>query len=108
MATFNQNGVQFTATQGQSLPNKYGNGNNGDFADAETDGVEKFVNAVEIDWNTAKLGDAVTALSANVQEGVAVSNITETGDLLKVVAQLQAQVNVLTNLVKGLYATLAS
>lgn len=110
MATFNQNGIDFTATNTNSAakPNKFYNGNNGNFADAETDGVELFVNAVEIDWNTAKLGDAITALSANVQEGVAVSNITTTGELLKVVAQLQAQVNVLTNLVKGLYATLAS
>ena len=29
---------------------------NGDFSDAEDDGVEPFVNAVEIDWNGAKLG----------------------------------------------------
>ena len=65
-------------------------------------------NAIEIDWNGAKLGDAITALSTNVQEGVAVSNITTTGELLKVVAQLQAQVNTLTTLVKGLYASLAS
>ena len=66
------------------------------------------VNAVDIDWNEAKLEDAITALSTNVQEGVAVSNITTSGDLLKVVAQLQAQVNTLTTLVKGLYAALAS
>ena len=66
------------------------------------------VNAVDIDWNEAKLEDAITALSTNVQEGVAVSNITTSGDLLKVVAQLQAQVNTLTTLVKGLYASLAS
>lgn len=73
-----------------------------------TEKYDNVINAIDIDWNTAKLEDAITALSANVQEGVAVSNITTTGELIKVVAQLQAQVNVLTNLVKGLYATLAS
>ena len=30
---------------------------NGDFSDAATDGVVPFVNAVEIDWNGAQLGD---------------------------------------------------
>ena len=84
----------------------------GPFGFAGTSGVDPefggAINAVDIDWNDAKLGDAITALSANVQEGVAVSNITTTGELLKVVAQLQAQVNVLTTLVKGLYASLAS
>lgn len=49
MATFNQNGIQFTATKGSVLPGKYGNGSNGGFNDAEIDGVELFVNAVEID-----------------------------------------------------------
>ena len=55
MATFTLNGIQFTATKGQSLPAKYGNGNNVDFAAAGTDGVKPFVNAVEIDWNGAVL-----------------------------------------------------
>ena len=54
MASFTQDGIQFTSVlKGQSLPNKYGNGNNGDFADAAIDGVEPFINAVEIDWNSA-------------------------------------------------------
>ena len=30
---------------------------NGDFEYAEEDGVQPFVNAVEIDWNGAQLGD---------------------------------------------------
>jgi len=52
MASFKQDGIQFTSVlPGQKLPNKYGNGNNVDFADAATDGVEPFINAVEIDWN---------------------------------------------------------
>ena len=56
MASFKQDGIQFTSVfPGQKLPNKYGNGNNVDFADAATDGVEPFINAVEIDWNGAQL-----------------------------------------------------
>ena len=82
MATFNQNGVQFTATQGQSLPNKYGNGYNGDFTDAETDGVEKFVNAVDIDWNEADLSSAASSF-ANAADTAPVSTITTTGELVK-------------------------
>lgn len=56
MATFRQNGIQFTATNnGIQKVSKFYNGNNGTFSDAETDGVESFVNAVEIDWNSAKI-----------------------------------------------------
>lgn len=56
MATFSQNGIQFTASKtGNPLPGKYGNGDNGNFNDAENDGVYTFVNAVEIDWNGADL-----------------------------------------------------
>lgn len=43
-------------TVGTALGGKYYNGNNGNFSDAATDGVETFVNAVEIDWNGAQLG----------------------------------------------------
>ena len=72
----------------------------------EGDTPSVLVNGVEIDWNGAELDAAVQSLESNVQEGVAVSNINTTGDLIKVVAQLQAQVNVLTTLVKGLYNAL--
>lgn len=40
---------------GTALGGKYYNGNNGNFSDAATDGVETFVNAVEIDWNGAQI-----------------------------------------------------
>ena len=54
MASFIQDEIQFTSVlKGKGLPGKYGNGNNGNFADAATDGVEPFINAVEIDWNDA-------------------------------------------------------
>ena len=42
-------------TVGTALGGKYYNGNNGNFSDAATDGVETFVNAVEIDWNGASI-----------------------------------------------------
>jgi len=62
MSTFNLDGIQFTADNNSlgiagKKTLKFGNANNGDFADAAADGVEKFVNAVEIDWNGMVLGD---------------------------------------------------
>ena len=66
------------------------------------------VNTVSIDWNNAQLQSAVQSLESNLQEGVAVSEITTSGDLLKVIAQLQAQVNTLTVLIKGLYNGLSA
>ena len=66
----------------------------------------RFINAIDVDWNGAELAAAVQSLESDVKEGVAVSDINTTGDMLKVVAQLQAQVNVLTTLVKGLYNAL--
>lgn len=74
MATFTLNGIQFTATKGQSLPNKYGNGNNGTFSDAGTDGIEPFVNVVDIDWNGAVLPDG------NIQTAGSVT-INTTGEI---------------------------
>ena len=60
MATFNQNDIQFTATPGQLKPaGKISKASNGDFSDAATDGVESFINAVEIDWNGAEVEENV-------------------------------------------------
>ena len=47
-------------TVGTALGGKYYNGNNGNFEYAATDGVETFVNAVEIDWNGAQLKNGST------------------------------------------------
>ena len=55
MATFSQNGIQFTATKGNVLPGKYSNGYNDEFNTAQIDGVEPLINAVEIDRNGANL-----------------------------------------------------
>lgn len=60
MSQFVLNGIQFTAdnstlkTAGAKTV-KFGITDNGNFSDAATDGVETFVNAVEIDWNGAQL-----------------------------------------------------
>ncbi len=56
--SYTTNGITFsTITVGSQLEDKYGNGNNGDFKFAAQKGVQPFVNAVEIDWNGAQLGD---------------------------------------------------
>lgn len=64
MAIFKQNNIQFTAdnktllTAGQKTT-KFGIVTNGDFSkrgDGKTP-VTPFVNAVEIDWNGAQLGE---------------------------------------------------
>lgn len=76
MATFTLNGIQFTATKApQQLPNKYGNGKNGDFEDAGTDGVKPFVNAVEIDWNGAVLPNSDITAGGQI-------TINNTGEIL--------------------------
>ena len=56
--SYTNNGITFsTITVGSQLEDKYSNGNNGDFSMASMLGVQPFVNAVEIDWNGAQLGD---------------------------------------------------
>ena len=62
MANFNLDGIQFTADNTSMLKDgqrtvKFGNVENGDFSEASEYGVLPFVNAVEIDWNGAQLGD---------------------------------------------------
>ena len=58
MATFKQNGIQFTALQGQLKPTgKFSKASNGNFYDAALDGVDPIINAVEIDWNNAEVDE---------------------------------------------------
>lgn len=63
----------------------------------------RFVNAIDIDWNNAAL-DA--AKPSEPTEGFPNSTVNTTGELLKNIANLQAQVDLLTTLVKGLYSAL--
>ena len=75
MATFIQNGITFTASQGKiKLLGKISSGLNGSFTDAGTDGVEPFVNVVDIDWNGAVLPDG------NIQTAGSVT-INTTGEI---------------------------
>lgn len=56
MAIFRQNDIQFTALPGSIKPaGKISKSTNGDFSDAGAEGVDAFINAVEIDWNSAKI-----------------------------------------------------
>ena len=60
------------------------------------------VNAVDIDWDEANIDAKVQSLMTNLEsitEGTPIQNINTTGDLLYTIANLQAQVTVLTNLV---------
>ncbi len=68
------------------------------------------VNAVDIDWNDANLYSAVNnhLNDSGFVEGLQVNNINTTGDLLNVIAHLQAEVTILSNLVKGLYKALGT
>lgn len=106
MATFSQNGVKFTATKGIGLASKYSNGNNGNFVNAEEDGVDAFVNAVEIDWNNAEFKSAVDAIVTvpdNGQIQTEIQNIKTTGDLVNIIAKQQSQIDSLIVMVKALY-----
>ena len=58
--TYTYNGITFSnVSNGVGLSNKYGNSQNGDFTSENSnvyeDGIQPFVNAVEIDWDGAQL-----------------------------------------------------
>jgi hypothetical protein len=76
MATFKQNGITFTALQGAIKPaGKISMAANGTFSDAGTDGVEPFVNAVEIDWNGGVLPNSDITAGGQI-------TINNTGEIL--------------------------
>lgn len=107
MAYIDKNGIQFTQYDGNILPRSKKIGN----IDLQDYDIEDFVdgrdfstviNAIEIDWNVSNIDDAITELNntdGEIIEGIPVTNINTTGDLLYTIANLQAQVTVLTNLV---------
>ena len=69
--TYTYNGITFSnVSKGVGLPNKYGNATNGDFtrenSNVYEDGIEPFVNAVEIDWNGANLGSYIINSTAQL------------------------------------------
>ena len=64
--------------------------------------AESAINAVDIDWDEANIDAKVQSLITNpesITEGICPESINTTGDLLYTIANLQAQVTVLTNLV---------
>jgi len=75
------------------------------------EGVTEFggiINGVDIDWNNAQFEIAVKNSENRNTDGLQVKTITTTGDLLAIIAGLQAQVDNLTTLVKGLYTALTT
>lgn len=68
--------------------------------------LPSIVNAVEIDWNGAKIENAINKYKSNMPEGQQNSYIYETSDLLDEMAAMRAQIDTLTDLVKGLYQAL--
>lgn len=66
----------------------------------------KVLNAVDIDWNAADLQSAVSQASTNTSEDLSITGINTTGDLIKVVAEQQAQIKSLSLLVKALYESI--
>ena len=84
MATsYTFNDITFSnVSKGVGLSNKYGNATNGDFtrenSNVYEDGIEPFVNAVEIDWNGAQLAN---------------KTVNTTSELLAIINDLYKKVN---------------
>lgn len=107
MKNFTQNGILFNKYRESSDGLAIGaapilvSGQEG--VDSEFGGI---VNAVDIDWNAADLQSAVSQASANTSEDLSITGINTTGDLIKVVAEQQAQIKSLSLLVKALYESI--
>ncbi len=64
------------------------------------------VNAVDIDWNEAQLGTAIQGLGEVPDNGALnTATITTTGELIKVIAKQQKQIDALIVMMKALYGT---
>ncbi len=117
---YTDNNITFESFDGNIFPRikKVGNNQNqsasiDDLSDIASDNggnLPTIVNALEIDWNDADLGGAVSdyVFDNKFSEGLQVNFINTTGDLLNVIAHLQAEVTILSNLVKGLYKALGA
>lgn len=107
MKNFTQNGVLFNKYRESSDGQAIGvapilvSGQEG--VDSEFGGI---INAVDIDWNAADLQSAVSQASTNTSEDLSITGINTTGDLIKVVAEQQAQIKSLSLLVKALYESI--
>ena len=98
MANFNLDGIQFTAdntslkTAGKKKV-KFGNVENGDFSEVNEYGVVPFVNAVEIDWNSADMGNLTTGEKLI---------INTTGQLLSYMSNISEKITNLENILINL------
>ena len=71
---------------------------------------QKVFNAIDIDWNGAEFENAINAqtiLDENTVQSET-PTITSTGDLIKILAKQQKQIDALIVMVKGLYQGLLS
>lgn len=67
--TYTYNGITFSnVSKGMGLPKKYGNANNGDFtrenSNVYEDGIQPFINTVELNWNGAQIKNGSTVKAA--------------------------------------------
>ena len=107
MATLNQNGINFTLNAdvlGSIGSGKYTNSanyddNTGLYTQNQTKldkkGVEVSVNAVEIDWNSAKLDNVELSVLDNK------NTVNTTGQLLALINDLQEQINAIVYIMNG-------
>ena len=64
------------------------------------------IDAINIDWNGAELSNAINNVGEDISENLTISTISTTGDLIKVLAEQQAQIKALSLLVKALYESI--
>ena len=114
MATINQDSINFTNVQPTNIftaAGKYSISANDDGTgkfDTTLTGSEvtKSFNAIEIDWNNAAFKSAVDAITTVPDNGAIqseIQNIKTTGELVKIIAKQQAQIDALIVMVKAFY-----
>lgn len=103
MGNYNQNGINFTNVKDGGKTQSSSPIWTGQVGIDEFGGI---INAVDIDWNAAELSGAICGIAQDISEDLTVSTISSTGDLIKVVAEQQAQIKALSTLVKALYVSI--
>lgn len=99
MANFIQNGINFTISNnlqsGEKLHNIKGKLQSGmyPFGDYEGNDASKLINAVEIDWNTANLGNYVNIDANGGRSNGNSAEINTTGALLSYISALAQRID---------------
>ena len=91
------NNIPESGTKGLNYKPQYGDN---DFEYADEDGVTPFINAVEIDWNGASLGNEITD-SATLTTGEQIL-INTTGQLLSYMSVISQKITNLENILMNL------